>query len=83
MTRLPIALLFGLLASAAFAGEPAPAEEASPACPKATEERAEPRPTAGTAKAVSKRPAGTPVRPASGGRSATPRWNSLLPGMFR
>jgi hypothetical protein len=89
MKRTLLALCLSLAAGLAIAGEAAGghAYQAPPQCPKATAKAAvaAPAPEAGTSTPPA--PA-TPVRTRGGGGTASarltsPRWHSLLPGMFR
>lgn len=81
MTRLLLLALL-LSASAASAREAELDAGAPPACNKQIEERED---ATGTDPVAAPKSAGptTPARTSNGARTATPRWNSLLPGMFR
>jgi hypothetical protein len=78
-------LAFSLLMSAAgvFAAEPEAAASAAPDCPKA-EQAKEKAPPDEASKAASHPGTPAPVRARGTTTSrGTPRWHSLLPGMFR
>jgi hypothetical protein len=80
-TLLSLALLFS--AAGVFAAEPAPADIDAPGCPKA-EQAKDGLPPDDASKASSRPGTPAPVRPRNDARSrGTPRWHSLLPGMFR
>lgn len=85
MQRLLLASCLLFWAAGASASEPVVATEAaSPSCTKAAADAGEKTDSrSGDEPAAS--PGGTaPVRPRAGGSGrATPRWNSLLPGMIR
>jgi hypothetical protein len=91
MNRTLLAICLSLGLGAAYAAEPAGnGEYGEPACPKAAAKAAV---AAATAPSSSDGTSSTPATPApararsgSGGnptRMASPRWHSLLPGMFR
>lgn len=84
MHRLLLASCLALLAGGAVANEPVPVETAAPSCTKAAAEAAE-KPNSPVSDEPAERPGATaPVRPRGGATGrATPRWNSLLPGMIR
>ena len=85
MNRTLVALCLCLVSGLALAGEAASgnAFDAPPLCPKAAAKAAAAAPVAGTPAPA---PATTRTR-GGGGAAATrltsPRWHSLLPGMFR
>ena len=85
MQRTLVALCLCLVSGLALAGEAARSNtfDAPPLCPKAAAKASAIAPTAGTAV-----PAPTTSRARGGGGAAatrltSPRWHSLLPGMFR
>lgn len=78
-------LAFPLLLSAAgvFAAEPEAPATGAPGCPKA-EQAQEKAPPEDASKAASHPGTAAPLRPRNTATSrGTPRWHSLLPGMFR
>ena len=85
MQRTLVALCLCLASGLALAGEAASSNafDAPPLCPKAAAKVAAAAPVAGTPVAA---PAASRAR-GGGGAAATrltsPRWHSLLPGMFR
>ena len=85
MNRTLVALCLCLVSGLALAGEAASSNafDAPPLCPKAAAKAAAAAPVAGTAAPA---PVATRTR-GGGGTAATrltsPRWHSLLPGMFR
>lgn len=82
MIRPMLVLSLSLLAANAFAAEAVPADAEASGCPKA--EAAAGKEPAADGNTPAARP-GTPapVRPRTGTQRGTPRWHSLLPGMFR
>ena len=82
MYRMLLALSLALSAAGTLAAEPVPVESESAGCPKA--EPATAKTNTASEGTTSTRP-GTPapVRPRSTTTRGTPRWHSLLPGMFR
>jgi hypothetical protein len=85
MKRTLVALSLCLVSGLALAGEAASANafDAPPLCPKAAAKAAAAAPVAGTATPA---PAANRVRGGGGApatRLTSPRWHSLLPGMFR
>ncbi|TNJ33894.1 hypothetical protein [Arenimonas terrae] len=82
MIRPLLVLSLSLLAANALAAEAVEADPETSGCPK-TEAAAGKEPTT-DGKAPPARPGTTaPVRPRTGTVRGTPRWHSLLPGMFR
>lgn len=83
MMRALLVLSLFLFAASAFAVEPAQAEPDASGCPKSEAARGKPPTEEG--QATPTRPGNTaPVRARSSGTvRGTPRWHSLLPGMFR
>lgn len=80
-TLLSFALL--LSAAGAFAAEPPPTDVDAPGCPK-TEQAKDKSPPDDASKASNRPGAPAPVRPRNATTTrGTPRWHSLLPGMFR
>lgn len=84
MYRMLLALSLVLFAAGSLAAEPVPVETESEGCPK-TQAASGGKPAAtGEGATTTARPgAPTPVRPRSSTARGTPRWHSLLPGMFR
>jgi hypothetical protein len=89
MTRSLIALCLSLAASVAFAADPTVgANEPQSQCPKVAAKAAVAAATSPTETGTTGNVAPAPARPRSGGggspaRMVSPRWHSLLPGMFR
>lgn len=86
MNRILLAICLSLGVGTAFAGQPAGTPyQPQPVCPKAAEKAAHADQDDDAAPA----PAATPAPAASRGgggsnpRLTSPRWHSLLPGMFR
>jgi hypothetical protein len=82
MNRTLLALCLLLLAAVATAAEPLPPEAEPEQCPKAEAAR-EKAPPADASKASGHPAAPATVRPRGTAARGTPRWHSLLPGMFR
>ena len=89
MKRTLLALCLCLVTGLAIAGEAASANgyEAPPLCPKAAAKAATPTPVVEAGTPVVATPAPVARVRGGGGPTATkltsPRWHSLLPGMFR
>jgi hypothetical protein len=89
MTRTLIALCLSLAASVAFAADPATgANEPQAQCPKAAARAAVAAATSTTETSTAGSAPVAPARPRSGAggspaRMVSPRWHTLLPGMFR
>jgi hypothetical protein len=88
MKRTLLALCLGLVSGLAFAGEAANSNgyDAPPLCPKAAAKAAVAAPVVGAP--VGQAPSAAARSRGGGGgatttRLASPRWHSLLPGMFR
>lgn len=82
MIRPMLVLSLSLFAANAFAVETVEADTEAAGCPKA--EAADGKEPTADGKAPPARPGTTaPVRPRTGTVRGTPRWHSLLPGMFR
>jgi hypothetical protein len=83
MIRTLLAFSLLLSAAGAFAAEPEPSATDAPGCPKA-EQAQDKAPPEDASKAASHPGTPAPVRPRNASTSrGTPRWHSLLPGMFR
>ena len=87
MNRMLLAICLCLCAGLAFAADSAGTRyESQPVCPKAAEKARAANVEADTA-AVAPAPATNATRSRGGGSSSSklvsPRWHSLLPGMFR
>lgn len=86
MNRKPLLALLLLLASPVVCASAAPTTETPNAstCEKPVEDSdTDANPPPPTGKPAGTAAAPTPLRSSTPTRSATPRWNSLLPGMFR
>ena len=82
MIRPLLVLSLSLLAANVLAAEAVEADREAAGCPKV--EAAAGKEPAVDGKATPARPGNTaPVRPRTGTVRGTPRWHSLLPGMFR
>jgi hypothetical protein len=83
MKRTLLALPLLLCAAGAFAADPAPTEATEASCPKAQAEQEKAQANQATPAATQ---SGTPAPARARGATATrgtPRWHSMLPGMFR
>lgn len=84
MFRTLLALSLALTATSSLAAETTQADNEAPSCIKAEPAAAGKPATTGDSSSTGSRPGNpAPVRPRASSTRSTPRWSSLLPGMFR
>ncbi|MFY2763450.1 hypothetical protein [Arenimonas sp. MALMAid1274] len=83
MYRMLLVLSLALFATGSQAAEAVPVESESEACPKSEPAAGKPAANGEGTSSTARPGAPAPVRPRSTSARGTPRWQSLLPGMFR